>query len=331
MPQDAPPIARQGIAAARKQRIDSYSHDWKGMAMNIMDLLGGSGYSYGSGYGSSYGAVLNQAAAISIVSIIAFIAIIVLSVLGIVMYIAKKENRRTPIGRFFHFDHLFIENILKGFYLVCVVIITVSSVVTLINSTILTGAAGFLIGLLEAVLLFVIGQVLCRLAFEFSMAFVHLAVDARAIRTKIVGDPADDAPSSPFGTTERRDATGSMFDGRTASSPINAARTTPTPHVDRSNTASAAPVASAAPAPAGTQPVVAAQPAAAAQPATAPQPTAAAQPSAATGSVAAQPYPAPAHETAAPASVAQPAAWDCACGAKGNSGNFCAHCGSPRP
>ena len=36
-------------------------------------------------------------------------------------------------------------------------------------------------------------------------------------------------------------------------------------------------------------------------------------------------------EQAAPAAPAAAAGWDCACGAKGNVGNFCAMCGKPRP
>ncbi len=131
-------------------------------------------------------------------TVLAFVAIVALTVVGYVKFLGKGADRRSKGGSFFQFDHFYIEKILKAVYLFSVVCITVTAVVTPFGSAIIassyyldfgTVVGSFFGGLVTGILIFLIGQFLCRICFEYSLMFVRLATDARAIRNTVAGEP----------------------------------------------------------------------------------------------------------------------------------------------
>lgn len=144
-------------------------------------------------------------------SVLGFIAIVVLTIVGYVKFIGKNADRSSKGARFFHFDHFYIEKILKAVYLFSVVCITVAAVITPLSAAVAASAfsyyfdfgevvGAFFAGLFAGVLIFLIGQFLCRICFEYSLMFVRLVTDARAIRTAVAGDPVGGSqPVPPMG------------------------------------------------------------------------------------------------------------------------------------
>lgn len=141
--------------------------------------------------------------------ILPVIAIVVLTILGYVKFIGKNADRKSKGGRFFNFDHFYIEKILKALYLLAAVTVAVFAVFTPINAAMVASSVGyyggnafgaaagaFFGGLVVGALIFFIGEFLCRVFYEFSMMFVRLVTDARAIRNTVAGAPGDDA--QPF-------------------------------------------------------------------------------------------------------------------------------------
>ena len=133
-------------------------------------------------------------------SVLGFIAIVALAIMGYIKFLGKNADRSSKGARFFHFDHFYIEKILKAIYLFSVVSITVIAVITPLSAAITASAfsyylgfgdvvGAFFAGLFAGVLIFLVGQFLSRICFEYSLMFVRLVTDTRAIRTAVAGDP----------------------------------------------------------------------------------------------------------------------------------------------
>lgn len=147
--------------------------------LNMTDLFGGVGWLTGLGV----------------------VTAIVLTIVGYVMFLSKNANRSSQGARFFHFDHFYVEKVLKVIYLFIAALITMIAILTPFGSAITVGRVyddfglvmgAFFSGLLSGVLIFLIGQFVCRIMFEYALMFVRLVTDARAIRNTIVGEPGMD-------------------------------------------------------------------------------------------------------------------------------------------
>lgn len=272
---------------------------------------------YGSYYGSSMNSGVMAVAASGVLAILAVIAVIVLTILACIKFLGKNGDRTSRLGRLFNFDHLFIETIIKVFYIMSFIGITVFLVWLVITSALAGGIVGFFGSLLGSIVAFFVLQFLCRLSFEMTMAFIRMSSDAHAIRKAVVGEePAAQRPSGP-----------SLFDSIAARIPKQPTSPTPPTAAPTSSTASPSPSASysaaptppmAAPAP---QPPLSQEQAAQAQPAPAPSP---------------ENVSASSDAGASPAASAQPnaerGAWTCPlCGKTDNTAKFCPKCGCARP
>ena len=158
---------------------------------------------------NSLGAIVG---ANTVLIIILTIAVIVLTVVLYRKFIGKKSDGTKPLARLLNFDHLYIENITKGLYILSVLGITAFCVYLPLSALTTIGSVGasafgaFLIALVVAALLFVLLQVACRLGFEMTMMAIRAVVDIRAIRNEVAGpaagkkDALGDAPGfSLFG------------------------------------------------------------------------------------------------------------------------------------
>lgn len=273
---------------------------------------------YGSYYGSSMNSGVMAVAASGVLAILAVIAVIVLTILACIKFLGKNGDRTSRLGRLFNFDHLFIETIIKVFYIMSFIGITVFLVWLVITSTLAGGIVGFFGSLLGSIVAFFVLQFLCRLSFEMTMAFIRMSSDAHAIRKAVVGEePAAQRPSGP-----------SLFDSIAARIPKQPTPPTAVP--------TAAPTSSAAsPSPSASYGAAPTPPMAA----PAPQP-----PLSQEQAAQAQPVPAPSPESVSasddagisPAASAQPnaerGAWTCPlCGKTDNTAKFCPKCGCARP
>lgn len=137
---------------------------------------------YGSYYGSSMNSGVMAVAASGVLAILAVIAVIVLTILACIKFLGKNGDRTSRLGRLFNFDHLFIETIIKVFYIMSFIGITVFLVWLVITSTLAGGIVGFFGSLLGSIVAFFVLQFLCRLSFEMTMAFIRMSSDAHAIR-----------------------------------------------------------------------------------------------------------------------------------------------------
>lgn len=276
---------------------------------------------YGSYYGSSMNSGVMAVAASGVLAILAVIAVIVLTILACIKFLGKNGDRTSRLGRLFNFDHLFIETIIKVFYIMSFIGITVFLVWLVITSTLAGGIVGFFGSLLGSIVAFFVLQFLCRLSFEMTMAFIRMSSDAHAIRKAVVGEePAAQRPSGP-----------SLFDSIAARIPKQ-----PTPPTPPTAVPTAAPTSSAAsPSPSASYGAAPTPPMAA----PAPQP-----PLSREQAAQAQSAPAPSPENvstssdagASPAASAQPnaerGAWTCPlCGKTDNTAKFCPKCGCARP
>lgn len=143
-----------------------------------MSILGMGNVGYGIG-------------AMGILAALALIAFIVLAIVGYIKFIGKNADTTSKFGRFFNFDHFFIETILKTLYLVSVIGITIFSIYTWISLTFAAGFVGVFFGLFSGVLIFAIGQFVCRMLFEASMMFVRLVVDVHDIKKETIGEASN--------------------------------------------------------------------------------------------------------------------------------------------
>lgn len=247
------------------------------------------------GYNYGYGSAAMAAAISGILMVVAVIAVVVLTVVACVKFLGKNGDRSSKLGRLFNFDHLFIESIMKFFYILSVVSITVFSVYAVIEGGVVGGFGGFFGSLLVTAVVFFLLQFFCRMSFEMMMAFIRMSSDAHAIRKTVVGDVGEGStPAQKDGAgASWMDAVAARIPKRPASAPAQAPASEPVP----------TPAPAAAPAPAS-------KPAA--------------------DSVSAQAPVASAEVTAVMPTESD--AWTCPkCGKAGNTAKFCPKCGCPRP
>ena len=196
------------------------------------------------------GSYLQGGITVVVVVMLLFFAFIAACIVGYFIFLGKKPSKRTTkLGRFFNFDHFYIEKVLKVLFLVEVCFLCFLTLAIIVVFC-LGGASGFLFGLITAAVIFFVSMLVTRVAYEFALIFVCQASDIRSIRRKIVDgvDPADPKAA-----------------------PAQAAVPTPTP------TPTPAPAPATAPAPTPT-PAAAPTQAPAATPASAPAPAAAPEP-----------------------------------------------------
>jgi hypothetical protein len=228
------------------------------------------------------------------------------------MLLGKNASHRTSaLGRFFNFDHFYIEKVLQVLNLIAAVGIAVFACWLALSS--FGSPLLILPGILLGALVFFVGQFVNRIIFEGALLFVRLVTDTQAIRNTVAGPRTMDeppAPAAPF-------APASAY-----RSPAAVAPATP---ADKPASPAAAAVGAAAPAPAPSAPepptAAPAQVPAPAEPQTpAPAPEAPA-------ATAQQQAPAP----PVPPAFTPKRTWHCpACGTE-NDGNFCVSCGTKRP
>ncbi len=139
-----------------------------------------------------------QAMAVGIVLLLATIAVVVLTIVGYVKFLGKNSDRKSGLGKFFHFDHFYIEQVLRFLYLFSAISITVTCVASVLIAAFAGGAAAFFVSLIGFAVFFFVGQFFCRIMFENALIGIRQAVDVRALRSKIVGDVAatDAGPES---------------------------------------------------------------------------------------------------------------------------------------
>ncbi len=249
------------------------------------------------------------AGALSVVAVLAFIA---LCVAGYIMLLGKNASHRTSaLGRFFNFDHFYIEKVLQVLNLIAAVGIAVFACWLALSS--FGSPLLILPGILLGALVFFVGQFVNRIIFEGALLFVRLVTDTQAIRNTVAGPRTMDeppAPAAPF-------APASAYRSPAAVAPATPADTPASP------AAAAVGAAAPAPAPSAPEPPTAA-PAQVPAPAEPQTPAPAPEAPAATAQ---QQAPAP----PVPPAFTPKRTWHCpACGTE-NDGNFCVSCGTKRP
>lgn len=133
------------------------------------------------------------AGALAVIAILAFIA---LCVVGYIMLLGKNASRRTSaLGRFFNFDHFYIEKVLQVLNLIAAVGIAVFACWMALSS--FSSPLLILPGILLGALVFFVGQFINRIIFEGALLFVRLVTDTQAIRNKVAGPRAAAAPQAP--------------------------------------------------------------------------------------------------------------------------------------
>lgn len=245
------------------------------------------GYGYSSYAGAAIGGM--------VLLVIVLIAGLVLTIVACVKYLGKNGDRSSKLGRLFNFDHLFVETIMKVVYIMSVIGITLGCLWMVLTTAFVGNVGTFFISLFVGIIAFFVLQLLCRLSFEMTMAFVRMSSDVHAMRKTIVGDIPDAAP---------RPAGPSVFESIAARIPKQPV----------------APSSAAAPVPPAT-PV-----------SSAPQQPAQQAPTASTSD--SQPARASADATVVmpPQPDADSGAWTCPlCGRTGNTAKFCPKCGCARP
>lgn len=135
------------------------------------------------------------AGALAVIAILAFIA---LCVAGYIIFLGKNASRRTSaLGRFFNFDHFYIEKVLQVLNLIAAVGIAVFACWLALSS--FSSPLLIIPGILLGALVFFVGQFVNRIIFEGSLLFVRLVTDTQAIRNAVAGPRAAtvDAPAAP--------------------------------------------------------------------------------------------------------------------------------------
>ncbi len=127
-----------------------------------------------------------SAAAIMVVSTIIAIAALVCAVLCYIWFLHGKQpsKRNTKLGRFFNFDHYYLDKILKVIYLVAAIGIAAVAINGAIMGLAL-GLGGFFAALIFSAIGFVVAELVLRVTYEYLLIFVQLAIDVRKIRKKV--------------------------------------------------------------------------------------------------------------------------------------------------
>ena len=163
-------------------------------------------YGYGTygNYATSYASDYSGAA--GAVILIFMIAVVVLTVIMYRKYCGKNSNPNTKAAKFFRFDKLLIDKVLKVLYIFNALSIAAVCLFLPIAALISgTSAVKFFSTLIGAVLAFVVWQVIARLVYEGIMLFVRLVIDVRDIRNTVCVDKPtapeviakDDDPIAP--------------------------------------------------------------------------------------------------------------------------------------
>lgn len=148
-------------------------------------------YSYGT---SGLDTLVYAGAAGMVLGFIAFIAAIVVTVLLYKKYVSTGQPAKVPgmkrdWGPFFRFEELWIENILKALFIFIACLIAFESAVVALCSLFMLvidfGAA--LSGIIGAVILCVVLEVINRIGFEFSMITILIWKNTNEIRRTVQG------------------------------------------------------------------------------------------------------------------------------------------------
>ncbi|MBR2790839.1 MAG: DUF4282 domain-containing protein [Eggerthellaceae bacterium] len=141
-------------------------------------------YGYGYGGGSPVMAI--------IITVLALGAIIALSIFCFVKFMGKDGDKSSRLGELFDMKKLYLEKFIKILYMISAVGCAVFGVVTPFLLWAVTGRfLMFLAGIFIGAISIVIGEVLCRLGYEYTYMFVRIAGDTRAIRTHFEGEPKE--------------------------------------------------------------------------------------------------------------------------------------------
>lgn len=173
-------------------------------------------------YSSYYGGLAGTGAGLAAGSFITVLLSIAAFVVSIVLYHRFASSASESISdfkrswswhRFFSFDKMMIAGIVKYLYILSALEIAAFAIGTFIGS-LFTGSAGVMfIGLLTGILIFALGELLCRVAFEFMMLSIKLTENSSVIKEAVAGTgnggfggfggpgaaPASGAPTAPGG------------------------------------------------------------------------------------------------------------------------------------
>ena len=145
---------------------------------------------YGMSYGYGYGG--GSPVMTIIITVLALGAIIALSIFCFVKFMGKDGDKSSRLGELFDMKKLYLEKFIKILYMISAVGCAVFGVVTPFLLWAVTGRfLMFLAGIFIGAISIVIGEVLCRLAYEYTYMFVRIAGDTRAIRTHFEGEPKE--------------------------------------------------------------------------------------------------------------------------------------------
>lgn len=247
-------------------------------------------------YGSSSSSLLSGNIAYeSILILVITVAVIALTVIAYRKFVGKKADQSKPLSKFFNFDHLYLENITKLLYILTTV--GVAGFCVYLPLAVLGSGVSNIGLLLVSFLGALIGAAILFVIWQFvsRMMFEWAMLIIRgAVDLHAI----------------RKNVTGTDYasDDKLSGGVDELVSSLKAKKAEKAQAqAAAAPVAQAAP--------------------VAPAPAPAAAPVADQAAVT---TPAAPVAPAAPAAPAADGTWSCQCGRTGNTGNFCAGCGSPR-
>lgn len=147
-------------------------------------------YGYGYGYPSNVYGFGGGGTAVAIIALIALGAVIALSIFCYVKFMGKDGDKASKLGELFDMKKLYLEKFIKILYMIGAVGCAVFAVATPFLMWAATGSfVGFLVGLLAGAVGLIVGEVLTRLAYEYTYLFIRIAGDTRAIRGKVEETP----------------------------------------------------------------------------------------------------------------------------------------------
>lgn len=287
---------------------------------------------YDLGYAFGYSAVAGSGTGI-VLSVIAFIAAIVVSAILYSKFISeKKVAGSTSVKRdwkpFFRFESLLIEKILKALYLFTACFIAFEAVANIITSltVIVYNPGGVILGIIGALILGVILEILNRVGFEFSLMIVLIWKNTSDIKKSLTVNTAsknnEGASQSGESTAVAAAPVIAEAPAKPATTPVaSAAPTEQTAAPVKSTATSAAPAQKEAPAAPASPASTSSFKAVKEQTSNADQKTTSMNP--VSGSVSSK--------TESDTNSAEQDGWTCSsCGTTNKSGNFCAQCGTKR-
>ena len=144
---------------------------------------------YNYGYGGYKAGLFAPETILLIVPLLFLIAAVVISALLYRKFVGKKANPDSSVTKFFRFDHLFIDKVIKFFYILDSLLIAVFCIYLPFSGfgILARNPGSFFVMLLLAIVVLVALELLNRLLYEGVMLFVRLVIDVGDIRSKIVG------------------------------------------------------------------------------------------------------------------------------------------------